>query len=167
MPWGEQNVSRLEPLLTREWLVANGLGGYASGTVAGVTTRRYHGLLVAALPAPLGRTLMLAQLSELIRLPGGRSVRFSGEERSGAPLAVHGADYLIEFRLDAGLPVWRYRVDGVVLEKSVLLVHQQNTVHLSYRLGPRHDDQPRGVDALDRPARGGGLHPADFRPLSP
>ena len=52
MPWGEAQVARLEPLLTREWLITNGVGGYASGTVAGVVTRRYHGLLIAALPAP-------------------------------------------------------------------------------------------------------------------
>ena len=51
-------------LLTREWLITNGLGGYASGTLAGVPTRRYHGPLVAALPAPLGRTLMLNHLAE-------------------------------------------------------------------------------------------------------
>ena len=53
-----------EPPLTHEWLVTNALGGYASGTVAGVATRRYHGLLVAALPAPLGRVMMLNQVAE-------------------------------------------------------------------------------------------------------
>ena len=54
----------------REWLVTNGLGGYASGTVAGVMTRRYHGLLIASLPAPLGRMVMLNHLLERVRLPG-------------------------------------------------------------------------------------------------
>jgi predicted glycogen debranching enzyme len=134
MPWGEENVSQLEPLLSREWLVANGLGGYASGIVGGVVTRRYHGLLIAALAAPLGRMLTLVQLSEQIRLPGGQCVRFSGEERMDTPLAVHGAGYLAEFRLDAGLPVWRYQIEKIVLEKSVSLVHQQNTTHVTYRL---------------------------------
>src|SRR4029078_11928777 len=65
-------------LLTREWLVANGLGGYASGTLSGVPTRRYHGLLVAAQPAPLGRMLMLCQLEEVLRLPGGTIGRRGG-----------------------------------------------------------------------------------------
>jgi predicted glycogen debranching enzyme len=64
--------------LTREWLVTNGLGGYASGTIAGVATRRYHGLLIAALPAPLGRWLMLSHLSERVRLPDGRQIKLSG-----------------------------------------------------------------------------------------
>ncbi len=134
MPWGEAQVARLEPLLTREWLITNGLGGYASGTVAGVVTRRYHGILIAALPAPLGRMMLVPHLSEQIRLPDGRSVRFSGEERTGSPLAVHGADYLREFRLETGLPVWHYQVGEIVLEKRILLPHQQNTVFVIYRL---------------------------------
>jgi predicted glycogen debranching enzyme len=134
MPWGEDQVSRLEPLLTREWLITNGVGGYASGTVAGVVTRRYHGLLIAALSGPVGRMMLMPHLSEQIRLPDGRNVRFSGEERLGSALTVHGANYLTEFRLETGLPVWQYRVGEIVLEKRVLLPHQQNTVYVIYRL---------------------------------
>ena len=59
-------------LLGREWLVTNGLGGFAAGTLAGIPTRRYHGLLVAALPTPLGRTVMLNHLSEWLRVSDGR-----------------------------------------------------------------------------------------------
>src|SRR5512144_2555968 len=69
-----------EPTLAREWLVTNGLGGFGSGTVAAVPTRRYHGLLVAALPAPLGRTIMLNHLSEWARLPDGVRVEIGGQE---------------------------------------------------------------------------------------
>jgi glycogen debranching enzyme len=61
-----------------EWLVTNGLGGYASGTVSGAATRRYHGLLIAALPAPFGRVLMLNGLAEEFHLPDGRAVEVSG-----------------------------------------------------------------------------------------
>src|SRR5436190_7487099 len=106
IPWEEAHVAQVEPLLTREWLVTNGLGGYASGTVAGVATRRYHGLLVAALPAPLGRCVMLGQVTELVRLPSGQVFRFGGEEKVGGRLDLHGAEHLAEFRLEAGLPVW-------------------------------------------------------------
>jgi hypothetical protein len=67
-------------LLSREWLVTNGLGGYASGTLAGVITRRYHGILIAALSAPLGRLVMVSQLGERLRLPGGGVHWLSGEE---------------------------------------------------------------------------------------
>src|SRR5436309_10619419 len=95
MPWVRQSSDR-EALLTREWLVTNALGGYASGTVAGVSTRRYHGLLIAALPAPLGRTVMLGQVTELVRPPGGRVVRFGGEEFAGGRLDLHGAEQLVE-----------------------------------------------------------------------
>jgi predicted glycogen debranching enzyme len=122
------------PLLDREWLVTNGLGGYASGTVSGVATRRYHGLLIAALPAPLGRIMMLNHLSELIRLPDGTQALFGGQERTGGALEVHGAGHLAQFQLDAGLPVWRFEVEGFVIEKHVLLIHRQNTVHVTYRL---------------------------------
>src|ERR671910_468799 len=91
MPWSGDRAPEPEPLVTREWLVTNGLGGYASGTVAGLTSRRYHGLLIAALPAPLGRQVMLNHLSELIRLPDGTSYLFGGEEQTGGRLELHGA----------------------------------------------------------------------------
>jgi predicted glycogen debranching enzyme len=121
-------------LLTREWLVTNGLGGYASGTLAGVITRRYHGLLIAGLAAPLGRLVMVSQLGERLRLPGGNVHWLSGEERKGGTLYVEGANRLREFRLEAGLPVWVYEVDGYTLEKRLLLPRFQNTVLVTYTL---------------------------------
>jgi predicted glycogen debranching enzyme len=133
MPWDGSGDP--EPLVTREWLVTNGLGGYASGTVGGVATRRYHGLLVAALPAPHGRTMTLTQLAEQIRLPDGSLVRLGGEERRGREPAIPAARHLRDFRLEMGLPVWTFDVGhGFLLEKRVVLVHGQNTAHVSYRL---------------------------------
>jgi predicted glycogen debranching enzyme len=134
MRWPGPHADGPEPLLDREWLVTNGLGGYAAGTICGAATRRYHGLLVAALPAPLGRWMLLNHLSELIRLPGGRTLQIGAEERAGGVLELYGADHLAEFRLEAGLPVWLYRLDGYAFEKRVLLVHQQNTAYVTYRL---------------------------------
>lgn len=134
MAWGTRSDRALETLLAREWIVTNGLGGYASGTIAGVPTRRYHGLLIAALPAPLGRVIMLNQMTEHLVLANGGRVQIGGEERVGGPLSIPGADQLEEFRLEMGLPVWRYRIGEVVLEKRLLLVYGQNTVHVSYRL---------------------------------
>jgi predicted glycogen debranching enzyme len=122
-----------EALIGREWLVTNGLGGYSSGTISGVISRRYHGILVAALPAPFGRMVMWSHLLETIRFSDGRRVAIGGEEHAGE-LHLHGADYLREFRLEAGLPVWTYEVEGTVIEKRVLMPHMQNTVHVSYRL---------------------------------
>src|SRR5437588_11840659 len=134
IPWSGTMANKAEVLLSHEWLVSNCLGGYASGTLAGVASRRYHSLLVAALPAPLGRRVMLNHLSELLRLRDGTTVLFGGEERAGGALDLHGADYLTEFRLDRGLPVWRYEVGGVAFEKRILLPHRQNTVHVNYHL---------------------------------
>src|SRR5262245_18180707 len=69
-----------EGLLSREWLVTNGLGGYSCGTLAGVPTRSYHGLFTAALPAPLGRMLLMGPLWEQLRLPGGKTVHLGCTE---------------------------------------------------------------------------------------
>jgi predicted glycogen debranching enzyme len=134
IPWPPTDLGDPESLVLQEWLVTNGLGGYASGTVAGVITRRYHGLLIAALAAPLGRTVMLSHVAEQLRFRDGRQAEIGGRERSGDSRDAHGVGYLVEFRLEAGLPVWRYDVDGLILEKRVFLPHKQNTVHLVYEL---------------------------------
>jgi predicted glycogen debranching enzyme len=134
LTFGEEDTHDAELMLGREWLVTNGLGGFASGTLAGVPTRRYHGLLVAALPTPLGRTVMFNHLSEWLRLPAGARHQIGGQERAGGQLEWPGAKHLREFRLEEGLPVWRYELDGHVVEKRILLVHSQNTVHVNYRL---------------------------------
>jgi predicted glycogen debranching enzyme len=134
LAFGEEDTHDAELMLGREWLVTNGLGGFASGTLAGVPTRRYHGLLVAALPTPLGRTVMFNHLSEWLRLPTGERHQIGGQERSGGALEWPGAKHLREFRLEAGLPVWRYSLNDHVVEKRVLMVHTQNTVHVTYRL---------------------------------
>ena len=134
LTFGESDTHDAELMLGREWLVTNGLGGFASGTLAGVPTRRYHGLLVAALPTPLGRTVMFNHLSEWLRLPAGVRHQIGGQERAGGQLEWPGAKHLREFRLEEGLPVWRYEMDGHTVEKRILLVHSQNTVHVNYRL---------------------------------
>ena len=114
--------------------MTNGLGGYASGTICGVATRRYHGLLIAAHPVPLGRVMMVNHLWEFLRLPDYRTVPFGGEEKVGAELHIHGAEHLVEFRLDAGLPVWRYEVEGFQLERRIYFAYRHNTVYIRYRL---------------------------------
>lgn len=133
MAWPERDPAETDPLLTREWLVTNGIGGYASGTIAGVATRRFHGLLIASLPAPLGRRMMLNHLSELLRTPDGQTWLIGGQERASGELALHGSDLLKEFRMEMGLPVWLYQVGDATIEKRILLSHLQNTVYLNYR----------------------------------
>ncbi len=123
-----------EPLLSREWLVTNGLGGYAAGTVGGVITRGFHGYLIAALPTPLGRMMMLNDLVEHIELPDGRSIQLGGEERARNPVQFHGADFMKDFRLNEGLPAWRFQLDDFLIEKRLMLPHMQNTVYVNYRI---------------------------------
>jgi predicted glycogen debranching enzyme len=120
--------------LVREWLVTNGLGGYASGTLSGVNTRRYHGLLISSLPSPSGRVVMLNNLGEQVVFPDGKMIQLSGEEREDAMLQLEGSRCLKEFRLEAGLPVWLYDLDGSLLEKRVFMPYKQNTVHIIYHL---------------------------------
>jgi predicted glycogen debranching enzyme len=140
-----------------EWLVTNGLGGYATGTVAGAVTRRYHGLLVASLPAPLGRMVLLNHLLERVRLADGQVVWLGDESEVAGPNALDRTEHLAEFRLELGLPVWRYDLPGISIEKRVLMPYGQNTVHITYRLiggtGPirmslRPSIQFRGYEAL-------------------
>src|SRR5947209_189843 len=132
LPKREVRDPESDPHLREEWLVTNGLGGYASGTVAGAITRRYHGLLIAALPNPRGRMMMLNGLSERLRLPD-RSVVYTGAEELSA-VKPESTLRVAEFRLEAGLPVWRYEVAGFVLEKRLIMPYRQNTVHITYRL---------------------------------
>jgi len=122
-----------ESLVHAEWLVTNRLGGFASCTVAGICTRRYHGWLIAAHPAPLGRVVLLTHLWEEIRLPSGALLRLGGEDLAGQ-VHVHGADSLVDFRLELGLPVWRFTKNGVTLEKRVLMPRMQNTTLVRYQL---------------------------------
>jgi predicted glycogen debranching enzyme len=123
------------PLLTREWLVTNGIGGYASGTISGVITRRFHGLLIASLPAPMGRTMMLNHIAELVRLGDGTSFVLDAQRRPTEAGAPPVPAFLAEFALEDGLPVWRYKLGPEhVLEKSLAMPHRQNTVAVRYRL---------------------------------
>lgn len=124
----------LEKVITREWLITNGIGGYASGTVSGVLTRRYHGLLVACLPCPVGRVVMLSSLIEEVITPSGKKIRLSGEERIESFLQLYGTSYLGHFQLEAGLPLWRFEMDGFVLERRIFLSYRQNTVNVNYSL---------------------------------
>lgn len=122
-----------DPLHSQEWLVTNGLGGYASGRVSGFIMRRYHGLLVAALPSPLGRVVMLNHLTEYLALPEGRFLQLSDVE--AFPLEQREqTDYLSEFRLEYGLPIWNYQAEDIHLEKRLILPYRQNTVHITYTL---------------------------------
>ncbi|MGE0260510.1 MAG: amylo-alpha-1,6-glucosidase [Alphaproteobacteria bacterium] len=106
----------------REWLVTNGLGGFASATVSGEIARRYHGFLVAALPAPLGRVVLLNDLDCEI------------ERADGSTANVRNSGRFVDFTLSMGIPSWRWEVAGLTLERSVLMPERHNIVHVTFRL---------------------------------
>jgi predicted glycogen debranching enzyme len=127
-----------DALFRREWLVCNGLGGYASGTIGGAPTRRYHGYLIAALANPAGRVMMLNSLVERVRLPDHTRADLGWV----GPTFVAGQPVmrterripLVDFELELGLPVWRYAGLGVAIERRLVVSYSQNTVVIAYRL---------------------------------
>ena len=116
---------------SREWLETNGLGGFASSTIPGMNTRRYHGLLVAATSPPTGRALLLAKVEETLVLAGERYELGTNQY----PGAIHplGYLYLRSFRLDPW-PVWTYEAGAARLMKRVFMVHGENTTVVQYAL---------------------------------
>jgi len=115
---------------TREWLETNGIGGFACSTVIGLNARRYHALLTAAMRPPSGRVVLLSKMEEKVVI-GGVRYELSTNQYSGA---VHpqGYSYLEGFRLDP-FPIFTFVVDGVRIEKSMFMVHGQNTTVIQYR----------------------------------
>jgi predicted glycogen debranching enzyme len=117
----------------REWLVTNGIGGYACGTIPGLLTRRYHGLLVAALKPPLGRTLLVAKVDETAAYDGRIYPLFVNRWASGH---VNPADarHLERFHLEGTVPVWTYACADAVLEKRIWMKQGSNTTYIRYDL---------------------------------
>jgi predicted glycogen debranching enzyme len=130
---GRETLGTYATALEREWLVTNGLGGYAAGTVAGPNTRRYHGLLVAALRPPVERTVMVAQLEATVTV-AGRRTSLAAHEYAGAVHHPDGWRYLTEFRLEGTLPVWRWTFDGCIVERRVWMPQGSNSTCVDYTL---------------------------------
>jgi len=117
----------------REWLITNGIGGYASGTVAGTLTRRYHGLLVAALQPPVGRTLLLTKLDETATY-GGQTYPLSTDRWASDQVEPRGFLHLERFHLEGTTPVWTFALADALLEKRVWMQHGANTTYVRYDL---------------------------------
>jgi predicted glycogen debranching enzyme len=115
-----------------EWLVTNGLGSFASGTVAGVLTRRYHGLLIAALEPPRKRTLLVTKFDEIATI-NGQSFALGANRWAGGAVDPQGYHFLDSFRLEATVPVWSYAFPGAIIEKRLWMQHGANTTCVEYR----------------------------------
>jgi glycogen debranching enzyme len=131
--FGREITGDLEAALRREWLVSNGLGSYASGTVAGVATRRYHGLLVAALEPPVERTVLVAGTLEWL-LDGDRRVALSTLERTGGRIDPTGYREMESFELEGTVPTWTFAAGDLLLERRVWMPAGEQATWLTFRM---------------------------------
>ncbi|WP_420640791.1 amylo-alpha-1,6-glucosidase [Candidatus Leptofilum sp.] len=137
--FGRELCGDLATAESREWLVTNGIGGYASGTVAGTLTRRYHGLLMAALEPPLGRTLLLAKLDETVEYEGiyprsGRFYPLYVNRWANGVVDGNGHQTINRFHLEGTTPVWTYAFGNALLEKRIWMQSGANTTYIQYKL---------------------------------
>jgi predicted glycogen debranching enzyme len=131
--FGREICGNLSNAQTREWLVTNGLGGFASGTVAGLLTRRYHGLLVAALKPPLGRTLLLAKLDETVEYDNLNYPLHTNRWADGR-VEPHGYRHIESFKLEGTIPTWQFACGDALLEKRIWMKYGANTTYVRYTL---------------------------------
>jgi predicted glycogen debranching enzyme len=145
--FGRQTCGNLDESSTREWLVADGVGGYAMGTVAGLRTRRYHGLLVVATDPPRGRQMALASLDPVL-VVGGARIRLGVHQWAGTTVQPQGYQLLESFALVDGVPVWRWQVGDVVIEREVAMVHGRAAVGVVHRVVRAGDRVRLELEAL-------------------
>ena len=127
---------QLQPHLTQEWLLTNGLGGFSSSSVLGCNTRRYHGLLCAATLPPVGRILALSRVAETLTFDGNSEQLFElSVNQFREAFHPHGWHYLRSFDL-GDTAKWEYEVEGVRITKEVQLLWKQNVVGIRYSITP-------------------------------
>src|SRR6266516_197258 len=122
----------------REWWIANGLGGYAGGTLAGSLTRRYHGLLIAPVGSPLGRRLLLAKADATVIAGAASWPLFTNRWKSGA-IAPAGHIRIGSFHLDYSVPVWTYEVGEHQIEARIWMEPGAHTTYAAWLLQPGAD----------------------------
>jgi len=141
--FGPEICGVLDVAEQREWLVTNGIGGFASGTVSGNLTRRYHGLLVAALHPPVGRVQLVAKLDETVRYDALDYALATNRWASGA-VEPRGYVHIESFWLDGTTPVWRFAIGDALLEKRVWMRHGENSTYVQYTM--LHGSQPMELE---------------------
>jgi predicted glycogen debranching enzyme len=121
--------------LDREWVVTNGVGGYADGSLVGATTRSYHGLLVAALRPPVERNVLVTKIDEIIELPNKSVLKLGVNEYQDGTIDPQGYRCLEAVSFEADVPCFRYRLnESFTLEKRIWMEYGQNTTYVQYTL---------------------------------
>ncbi len=131
--FGRETCGDIEAAEAREWLVTNGIGGFACGTVAGTLTRRYHGLLMAALPPGGHRTLLVAKVDETAEY-GGEVYELGANRWVDGAIHPAGHRHIERFRLEGTTPVWTFACSDALLEKRVWMEYGANTTYVQYAL---------------------------------
>jgi len=131
--FGREICGNLVTAESREWLVTNGIGGFASGTIAGSQTRRYHGLLVAALQPPVGRTQLVSAIDEIVHY-GGADFHLATHRWASGAVDPKGFLLLEDFHLEGTTPAWTYALADALLEKRIWMRHGENTTYIQYTL---------------------------------
>jgi predicted glycogen debranching enzyme len=129
--FGREITGSLDAMLHREWLVTNGIGGYAMGSLAGARTRRYHSLLTASLQPPTRRTVMVANMDAWVEIDGRRSPLVTHEWAAGVVLP-DGYRHLESFRLEGALPVFVWGLGDVRVVQRIWMAHGKNTTYITY-----------------------------------
>lgn len=130
---GRDICGRLDLAEQHEWWLANGRGGYAGGTVAGTLTRRYHGLLIAPLQFSMQRHLLFAKADAEL-LDGGRTTPLHTNRWGSGAVEPRGHLAIESFHLDGRMPVWRYHLDGMLIEARIWMEHGRHSTCLAWRL---------------------------------
>jgi predicted glycogen debranching enzyme len=131
--FGREVCNDLSVAEQREWLVTNGIGGFASGTVSGNLTRRYHGLLLAALNPPVGRTQLVAKTEEIADY-GGCSYALATNRWTSGAVEPRGYVHIQSFCLEGTMPVWQFALGEALLEKRIWMHQGENTTYVQYRM---------------------------------
>ncbi len=129
--FGREVTGNLDAMLRREWLVTNGIGGYAMGSLAGTRTRRYHSLLTASIKPPTRRTLLVANLDAWVEIDGRRSPLVTHEWAAGVVLP-DGYRHLESFHLDGSIPVFVWGLGDVRIVQRIWMAHGKNTTYVTY-----------------------------------
>ncbi len=148
-----------------EWLVTNGIGGYAAGTIAGVLTRRYHGLLTAAVQPPVARTVLLSKLDETANY-GDQTYRLFTDRWSGGEVKPAGFLHLERFHLEGTTPVWTFALADAVLEKRLWMEPGANTTYVRYDLSRGSRPLQLRIDAMVNHRDHHASTHVDYVPLS-
>jgi predicted glycogen debranching enzyme len=140
LSFNKQICTDFEAATSREWLETNGIGGFASGTISGANTRRYHGLLTAATRPPLGRVTVLSKFEEVLEI-GGRQIELSTNQFAGG-VAPNGYLFLAGFRLDP-FPIWTYAIEDLEIEKRLFMIHGSNATVCRWSISKGSADQAK------------------------